>query len=354
MSLPKHTSTSLRPLLVIAAVVVLAHLALLETLPKALEVQAPMVVHAFNTRSISLNPPAPPAPVEKPQPAPPKRQPKPTPPPDDTTVASNALPVADVPVPAPAEVPPPPAAPAPEVAASAPVATPVVETPAPEPAPPDAPAIAFTFPGSIRLKYELSGEAKKMAYHARGELLWLQDGHNYDAKLEASMLFFGSRTRTSSGQITPTGLAPTRFADKWRSELAAHFDHDKNRVTFSANTPDVPLQPAAQDQLSVIFQVAAMLAGDPAKYPTGATLSMQTVGTKDAETWLFTVEGADKQSLPSGAMDTVKLIRNPRKEFDQKVEIWLAPSVGYLPVRLKITNANGDFVDQQLRGIEKP
>ena len=58
--------------------------------------------------------------------------------------------------------------------------------------------------------------------------------------------------------------------------------------------------------------------------------------------------------MPSGGIDTLKLTRKPRKPFDQQVELWLAPGMGYLPVRLKITNANGDYIDQQLRGVEKP
>jgi Protein of unknown function (DUF3108) len=151
----------------------------------------------------------------------------------------------------------------------------------------------------------------------------------------------GSRTRTSTGNITPEGLAPQRFSDKWRSEVAAHFDQQNHRASFSANTPDVALQTAAQDQLSVILQIAGILAAEPAKYPPAATLAIQTVGPKDADVWIFTVGATEKIYVPHGTID-------------QKVEVWLAPSMGYLPVRLKITNANGDYIDQQLRGVEKP
>jgi hypothetical protein len=35
--------------------------------------------------------------------------------------------------------------------------------------------------------------------------------------------------------------------------------------------------------------------------------------------------------------------------FDDTVELWLAPSMGYLPVRIRITQPNGDFADMQLR-----
>ena len=48
------------------------------------------------------------------------------------------------------------------------------------------------------------------------------------------------------------------------------------------------------------------------------------------------------------------VIRKPRREFDQKVEIWYAPSLGYLPVRNRITQQNGDFIDQTLSEILRP
>jgi hypothetical protein len=34
------------------------------------------------------------------------------------------------------------------------------------------------------------------------------------------------------------------------------------------------------------------------------------------------------------------------------VELWLAPELGYLPVRIKQTQANGDFADFQLRDAQ--
>jgi hypothetical protein len=200
----------------------------------------------------------------------------------------------------------------------------------------------------------MTGEGKKMAYRARGELLWLQDGQSYDARLEASALFIGSRVRTSSGKITERGLAPTRFSEKTRSELATHFERDKGQVSFSANRPSVPLANDMQDQLSVLLQVASMIAGDPAKFPANTTITLPVAGPRDADIWTFTLVGDELSSLPAGQTATVKVIRNPRKEFDQKVEAWLAPGMGYMPVRLKITNPNADFFDMQLLSAGKP
>jgi hypothetical protein len=354
MSLPKPSL----PLLALATAVLLAHLALLHRLPTLLQVQAPTVVHALTTRSIAAPPLVAPAPVHPS--APPKHAPKAIrtpprpPPPDDAPASTTAVATAE-----PTIDPPPASAAPPEPPASTPVAVELPEpaASAPATAPPAVPlthATLFVFPDPVRLLFELTGESKKLRYSARGELLWKQDGQHYEATLQASMLFLGSRTRTSTGSITPEGLAPLRFSDKWRSEVAAHFDQQNHRASFSANTPDAVLQTAAQDQLSVVLQIAGILAAEPAHYPAGATLAIQTIGPKDADLWIFTVEGPEKIYVPNGGIDTLKLTRNPRKEFDQKVELWLAPGMGYLPVRLKITNANGDYIDQQLRGVEKP
>jgi hypothetical protein len=48
----------------------------------------------------------------------------------------------------------------------------------------------------------------------------------------------------------------------------------------------------------------------------------------------------------------VKLERLPRDPYDQKVEVWLSPQLAYLPVRIRITDANGDYVDQQWHATE--
>lgn len=233
---------------------------------------------------------------------------------------------------------------------------------APAPSPPEAPAApapagvrtALTLPGSVRLKYAMTGRSKNLDYSASAELDWLQDGQTYDAKMVVSALFLGSRSMSSSGRITADGLAPTRFLDKSRSERATHFEADKGKIVFSANTPDAPWLRGAQDRLSVFLQLGSLLAGAPASYPTGSTVSLYTAGPRETDTWHFVVEAEEKLSLPIGELVTLKLTRKPQRDYDQTVEIWFAPSMDYLPVRNRITQQNGDFIDQQLRAAEKP
>lgn len=240
---------------------------------------------------------------------------------------------------------------APQEAASAPAPAVAVAAPAPDPSPQENSWVpAYNIPASVRLKYLV--QANKFPFNVNAELVWQTEAQSYDARLTISA--FGlARTQTSRGQITAQGLAPLRFSDKYRSEVAAHFNRDTGKATFSANTPDVLLTPGAQDRLSILLQLGAMAAGSPAQFTEGTALAMQTVGPRDADTWLLTVQGEEALVLPGGAQTGLKLLRKPRKEFDQRVEVWLGTGMAYLPIRLKITETNGDYLDLKWLSSEK-
>lgn len=212
----------------------------------------------------------------------------------------------------------------------------------------------YAIPGAARLSYDVKLEIKGIPLSASGELLWQHDGKTYDARLEYRHVLLGSRVQTSTGQLTPLGLEPIRFGDKVRSEVAAHFERSKNKVTFSANTPDVPLGPGAQDQLSVFMQLAAMLGGEPSRFTAGMDIPFQAVGPRSSETWIFKVGAVELLTLPGGAIKALKLTRDATGEHDSKGEVWFAPELGYLPVRIRLSQANGDFVEQQWRATQKP
>ena len=203
------------------------------------------------------------------------------------------------------------------------------------------------------MKYNVVGQVKNLTYQATSELLWQTSGDNYEVVSKVSAFLIGSRSWTSVGKLTAAGLAPTRFSDKFKNEQAAHFEADKGKITFSANTPSVTWMPGAQDRVSVFIQAGAVLAAQPQAYPAGTAISFVTIGPRDADNWTFVVESEEMLKVIDSQLPALKLNRKPRKEFDQRVEVWFAPSLGYLPVRIRVTNPNGDFVDQQLAGVTR-
>ena len=384
-----------RALVFITALVLALHWLVLSGVPLAWDSPAQPSRQVFSTRSIAPAPPPPAAapsgvtavPVAAPQPparknAPaPKRRPpasaapaaldRPEPAPTVAAVAEADAPAdtgaATTVASATPETPADDAAPAPAPAASAPAAP---AEPATEDAqtgtgvdirPPGgtgrsagAPPPPVRMPAPTRLAFDVSGQAKKFAYSARAELLWQHDGNRYEARQEISAFLVGARTQRSVGTITEQGLLPEKFSDKSRSEQAAHFDYAKGRVTFSANTPDAAAGPGVQDRLSLFIQLGAMLAADPGRIVPGTQITLTTVSARSADRWTFTVEGPETLDLPAGPTPALKLLRLPRKDYDQKAELWVAPGLGYLPVRIKLTQANGDFADLLLRASGPP
>lgn len=375
MTTTRQDSPQWRQLAGLTAAVLALHALVLRASPGGISMRDPLAATAFITRTIeSPQVAAPPAPPAPPQPASP---PPPPPAPAPTTAAAPA------PKPAPVPAPPPPAAAAApaESALSLPTGAPAEAPIALNPGftigpfiPPTTPSTgsatataaaeaardrllkpsAFTVPGSTRLRYQVAIFARGFDLKGRAELTWRQDGGNYEAQLELIPPIGSARVQQSSGRITASGLEPARFADRARSEEAAHFERDKGRLVFSNNRPEAPLLAGAQDRLSVLLQLGAMIGGEPARYPPATTISVQTASAREADVWLFTVEGDEELTLPGGRLKALKLTRNPRKEFDQKVELWLAPGMDYVPVRVRLTQGNGERYDLMWSATDKP
>ena len=209
-------------------------------------------------------------------------------------------------------------------------------------------------PEPALLKYTVQGLAKQLSYYAWGELLWQANATHYEARLEIGAFLLGSRTQTSSGAIGAEGLMPERFIDSSRNAAPVLFQRDQNTLHFNANGSELPLLKGTQDRLSVVLQLSTLLAGEPERYPSGTMLSIPTVSQQDVEVWSLLVEKEESLALPYGTVLALKLSRVPRNPTDQRIEMWFAPSLNYLPVRLRLTNADGDQVDQQLKSLTKP
>jgi hypothetical protein len=202
------------------------------------------------------------------------------------------------------------------------------------------------------LNYRLTGASKGLTYHATGELRWQFNDTAYATSLSVRAFLLGTRHWRSVGQVNATGLAPTRFSDSWRNERAAHFDRDNNRVVFSSNAPVAVLEPGAQDQVSLYVQLAAAMAGEPQRFQPGTRLQIQTATIRDALPWLLTMEAAETLTLDTQTLQTAKWVCQPRNRFDAKVEFWMAEKYSWMPVRIRITQVSGDFIDMVLVGQE--
>lgn len=350
---PLQTKHWLALLVALFVIVLIAHLAIITSARDQFGIQKAEKISTFTTRMIEL--PAIVPVVEKisevvapPKPVKPKAKvaatakvvPNPAPP--SATQAAPAL--SPIPVESVATAQPPvQPQPAAEVVPPAPEPTPatLVTASGDTGSPP-----AFVAPVSAKHVYKVMVSQKGSIYQGKAEALLQKDGGRYALSLSASQLLY-SITWKSTGLLSPQGFMPERFSDKrtLKSEVAAHFDRSAGKIVFSSNTPKAELEAGAQDRVSIIWQLAGLLAAEPARYPPGTTLSIQTADDREAQTWSFTVNEPETLNLENGSIVTLRLTRNPRHEFDRKIELWFAPAMGNLLVRFRQTQTGGDYDD---------
>ena len=207
-------------------------------------------------------------------------------------------------------------------------------------------------PQAAALAYAVTGTARGVAYEARSQLRWRPEAGRYEAEwLTQGDTPKSERRWRSQGLITSTGLMPERFAEKSRTERAAHFDAEGGRVRFSANTPDAAWAPGGQDRLSAVLQLAALIASAPQRYPPGSSLTLQTAGARDALPWQWTVQDDDTLIVDGQSVPCTVLVHAPQHPYEPTTVLWLARSLHYLPARLRTTSAQGDVVEHNLQNL---
>jgi hypothetical protein len=297
-------------------------------------------------------PPPAPAPDVAPAstPSPPRvehQQAEPAPPPEQQPVDSTPQPANEVPT-APADVSPPsfedPALPAVRVDGTD-LAAELAETG----------ALPGGLPARATYVYLTTG-SEYQVLTAETSVTWtLADDGRYEARLAAVALGITALELKSTGELRRFGLAPERFTQKRirRSEEAANFDWSRRRVTFSARSFERELREGTQDRLSFQFQLMALAQRLPERFSPGAAIEFPVAGPDGVDQYAFLVGDEEVVTTELGAFAARKLER-PRSVggADSRIEVWLAPALQWLPVKLRFTDRRGRTTENVLVRID--
>lgn len=286
-------------------------------------------------------PPAEPQPVPEPEPASP-------------VALAPAFPV-ETPLPAPATPPladptTPPLTDQVSPAASAPLAS----TPIPVAAAASAPLAArFEWPPSTRLSYSLNGNYRgDVQGSARVE--WLRSGNRYQVHLDVavgpSFAPLMSRRMSSEGELGPQGLHPKLYEEETRQLLR---EPRRRTIRFEPNVVVLPGGKqrehwrGMQDSASQFVQLSYLFSLRPELLKPGQTFEVPLALPSNTDRWVYEVLGREVLDTPLGSIETfhVKPRRETRPGGDLVAEMWFAPSLQYLPIRILIRQDADTFVD---------
>ncbi len=233
----------------------------------------------------------------------------------------------------------------------------VLAAPAPEPAASAPPA--FEWPPSTRLDYRLVGHFRgPVAGQARVE--WLRSGTRYQVNLELtvgpSFSPLASRRISSDGEITPQGLRPRRYDEETRAVL-----RDTRRLSIALDADSVrlpsgrelPRPPGVQDSASQFVQLTWLFTTQPQLLQPGQVIAFPLALPRQMDLWTYDVLATEQVATPAGPVDAVHV--KPRREAkaggDLTAEVWFAPSLQYLPVRLLIRQDAETYMELSLERL---
>ena len=104
--------------------------------------------------------------------------------------------------------------------------------------------------------------------------------------------------------------------------------------------------------MSLYVQLAAAMAGEPERFMPGARLQIQTATVRDAQPWSLVLEALETMTLDGQSLKVQKWSCQPRNRFDARVEFWVAAEQAWLPLRIRITQASGSYIDLAFRSAE--
>ncbi|MEP7058263.1 MAG: DUF3108 domain-containing protein [Caldimonas sp.] len=239
--------------------------------------------------------------------------------------------------------------------AAAPTAADATETAAARAAPASGAASRepFDWSASTRVSFVLTGNFRgEVTGNAQVE--WIRVGTRYQVNLD---LLVGpefapliTRRMSSEGELTTDGLTPSRYDEdtqvvfRERRRVSVVFEPD---AVVLANGQRRERWRGVQDTASQFVQLTWLFTTHPELLRVGGTVEVPLALPRNVDRWTYDVLEEVELATPFGPLATfhLKPRRATQKNGDLSAEIWFAPSLRYLPVRIRIEQDAQTFLD---------
>jgi hypothetical protein len=179
-------------------------------------------------------------------------------------------------------------------------------------------------PDPVRLSYALTRQESNAAPAAAGDATidWRSDGEHYSLAVDGVLGRLSSEGGSGDAGIAPNG----------------------------AGVPDAV---GAQDRASVLMQLVGIGLAEPDQIAgqAGDELRIVVAGADGAEIARYQVMGQEEVATALGDLKAWRLAQVTPAGQD-RLELWLAPAEGWLPVQLRLTRPDGSVATQTVTRIE--
>lgn len=209
------------------------------------------------------------------------------------------------------------------------------------------------WPVDTRVNYRLGGNYRGQLYGS-AHVQWLRQGARYETRIDISITLITSLALTSQGIVTPQGLKPAVY-EELRTSGVRRATLGESTIALG-NGKTVPRPPGVQDTASQFVELGHRFASGADKLEVGRSIQMWLARPGGVDQWTYDIVGRETLQTPQlGPVDAYhlipRLIDKPRGNIT--AEIWYAPSLQYLPVRIKVNMGQDTYVDLIVLDIQQ-
>ena len=201
------------------------------------------------------------------------------------------------------------------------------------------------------MSYLLSGHYRGPV-QGTAQVDWLRDGSRYQVRMRTAIGPVLSRQIVSEGELTSAGLVPRSFHGEQKvlftSARRWSLRFTPERIVL-ADGREIDSQPGAQDEASQFVQLTWLFTTRPELLQVGQSVELPLIVNRSLDRWTYDVVAEEVLHFPFGAVPTFHVKpRRAARAGDLLAEIWFAPTLQYLPVRILIRQREESWADLTL------
>jgi hypothetical protein len=212
-------------------------------------------------------------------------------------------------------------------------------------------AVLDSWPADTRLNYRLGGYFRG-ELHGSAHVQWQREAERYQTRIDID-LGIVSMVMTSQGVVTEQGLAPSAYEEARAGKRRTTLLQD-DKVILSDGS-QVPRPDGVQDTASQFVELSHRFASGQLPLEVGRSVGFWMARPGGVDFWVYDVVDKEVLQTPQfGPVEAFHLKPRPVAAARGSVtaEMWFAPSLQYLPVRIRVTTGDA-WLDLLVEKIEQ-
>lgn len=209
------------------------------------------------------------------------------------------------------------------------------------------------WPPDTRVSYDLRGYYRG-DLHGSAKVQWQQEQGRYQVRIDISTALLLRASMISQGSVGEQGLLPEVYEEQFLwGQRRLRFESDRIQLNSGEW---IMKAPGVQDAASQFVELVQRFASARQILAPGAEVQLWLARPEGMALWTYDVTEEEWLDLPElGRVPAFGLrprpIANPSGNIS--AEIWFAPTLKYLPVRIRISIGSNSHVDLLAERVEQ-